>query len=74
MEASPQPLIYSLAEILMKVFQVAYAQATKIPVPVVVSADDTIHIARGESQVDYKLPPSEPVCFAREADNAGRVR
>jgi hypothetical protein len=41
---------------------------------VLLRADDAVNICRGESQVDRKLPSSEPVRFAREANRAGRIR
>jgi hypothetical protein len=74
MEAAAQPLFYCLVEVLVKVFQTAYAQLAEIPVPVLVRTNDAVHICRGESQIDRKLPSSEPGRFAREANRAGRIR
>src|SRR5690349_17187475 len=74
MEAASKSLFYGLAEILVKVLQVAYSQLAEILVPMFMRTDDAVNVSRGESQVDRKLSPSELVRFPREGDCTGRVR
>ena len=52
MKAAPQPLFYCLAEVFVKVLKMAYAQLTKMSIPVRMRAHYTINICRRVLQVD----------------------
>src|ERR1022692_475642 len=70
MEAAAQPLFYRPVGILMKIFQVPYAELAKVGVPVFMRADNTVDVGLRESQANRKPPPAEPVGFVRETHRA----